>query len=101
MPTEVKPKPGLPPQAKLQFGIAAERSEAGTYNSEGRTLWTLFYIKSNSVRFTILSMDSSLTLGESVEAAQIYCKRTLRVVFSWLEPMIVELNKQGEIENRD
>ncbi len=53
-------------------------------------LWTLSYIRNNTIKFTILKLPESVTVDRAVELAKGYCtKQSWR--FSWLERTVVEL----------
>lgn len=53
-------------------------------------LYTLSYIRNNTIKTTLLLFSQNVNIGEAVEAAREYCKKQ-RVSFSWLEKAIVDM----------
>lgn len=81
-------RPGLPAIIPIEGNLGTEFRGV---DGEGRaTLWTLSYIRSNSVKTQILKFSEPIDIGSAVESAKRYCK-SRNVSFSWLEPTIVEL----------
>lgn len=54
-------------------------------------LWTLSYMRNNSIKTTLLLFEPDLPINEVVERAKEYCK-TKSVNFTWIEKSIVDLS---------
>lgn len=58
-------------------------------------LWTLSYMRNNTIKTTILYMEPDLPINIVVERAKLYCKER-SVNFTWIEKSIVDLTKGNE-----
>lgn len=58
-------------------------------------LWTLSYMRNNSIKTILLLFEDELSINIVVERAKLYCKER-SVNFTWIEKSIVDLTKGNE-----